>query len=125
MEALSPIATVETLPRKLQLLSARDRAYVLDQLVQHFNEGAGAEALMNIIGKDSRANQSLLLLEQIVRQATLGGNAKARARLMELVPLNLLLQVDEGLRQTFFEDAIAIMERDQYVEVNAITPAMT
>jgi hypothetical protein len=43
---------------------------------------------------------------------------------MELVPLKLLPQVDESLLQTFFEDAIAIMERDQFVEVNAVTPAM-
>jgi hypothetical protein len=124
-EALSPIATIETFPRKLQLLSERDRAYVLDQLVQRFSKGAGAEALMNLIGKDSDANQSLILLEQIVRQATLGGTAEARAKLMQLVPLNLFMQVNEGLRQTFFEDAVAIMERDQYVEVNLLTPAIT
>jgi hypothetical protein len=48
-EALSPIATIETFPRKLQLLSERDRAYVLDQLGQRFSKGAGAEALMNLI----------------------------------------------------------------------------
>jgi len=124
-EALSPIATIETFPRKLQLLSERDRAYVLDQLVQWFRKGAGAEALMNLIGKDSDANQSLILLEQIVRQATLAGTAEARAKLMQLVPLNLFMQVNEGLRQTFFEDAVAIMERDQYIEVNLLTPAIT
>jgi hypothetical protein len=67
----------------------------------------------------------LILLEQIVRQATLGGTAEARAKLMQLVPLNLFMQVNEGLRQTFFEDAVAIMERDQYIEVNLLTPAIT
>jgi hypothetical protein len=50
-EALSPVATIETIPRKLRLLSERDRAYVLDQLVHGFNEGAGAAALMNTIEK--------------------------------------------------------------------------
>jgi hypothetical protein len=38
---------------------------------------------------------------------------------------NLFVQVDEGLRRTFFEDAIAIMNRDQYGDVNVLTPAAT
>ena len=80
---------------------------------------------MSIIEKNPADDQGLILLEQIVRQATLRGDSKTRAQLMALVPLHLLMQVDEGLRQTFFEDAIGIMERDQYAHVNVITPAMT
>lgn len=75
-------------------------------------------------GRDYR-ERAIRMRVPVLRQATLGGDAKARARLMELVPLHLFMQVEEGLRQTFFEDAIAIMERDQYVDVNVITPAMT
>lgn len=123
-QATSAAATVETLPQKLRLIADRDRAYVLDELVQRFNEGPGAEALMRIIETDSDTNQSLVLLERIVREATLGGDARSRARLMELAPVRLLMQVDEGLRQTFFEDVVSTMERDQYVEVNIITPAV-
>jgi hypothetical protein len=44
---------------------------------------------------------------------------------MSLAPLPILAKVDSTLLETFFEDAIAIMERDQYVEVNVLTPAIT
>ena len=73
-----------------------------EQLVQRFSKGAGAEALVNLIGKDSDANQSLILLEQIVRQATLGGTAEARAKLMQLGAAQSLYASERGPSPDFF-----------------------
>jgi hypothetical protein len=43
---------------------------------------------------------------------------------MNLVPVLPFSRTEEEMRTTFFEDAFEIMRRDQYSEVNQITPAV-
>jgi hypothetical protein len=123
-DALKRSGKVETFPGKLRLLSETDRAFVLEKLIRHFGERPAAEAMMNVIGQDPAVDESLILLEKIIRQTTLKGTPEALALVLELVPLDRFVQVDAGLREVFFENIVAIMNRDQFEEVNLITPAV-
>jgi hypothetical protein len=122
--AVTSFKGAEGLPRKLRLLSERDRGFVLDALLQEFSGGMGADALLGYIVRSEDRNQALLLLEQILRQVTLRGDVAAKSRILRLTPPELLSQADESLRSVFFEDVISIMESDQYEEVNVLTPAV-
>lgn len=115
---------VETFPRKLSLLSRADRAFVLEYLVDNFDQRSAAEALMNVVGSDLASDESLILLEKVIRQATLKADSETLAMILELAPLDRMLQVDEGLREILFLDIISIMNHDQYEEVNRITPSV-
>lgn len=123
-DALKSFSAPEGLPRKLRLLSERDRGFVLDEMLREFSGGLGADALMRYISRAEDRDQTVLLLEQILRQVTLRGDIAARARILRLTPAELFAQADSSLRSVFFEDVIAIMERDQYEEVNVLTPAV-
>jgi hypothetical protein len=118
-----PFSAVETLPRKLELLEARDRAYVVDGLIESFLDDLGSAALMLFLDRSGDKEESLVVLERLLRIITLRGDATSRARFMVLVPLDLFKKADERLRVAFFEEVIATMLRDQYTEVNQITPA--
>lgn len=115
-------APSEAFGRKLKILSERDRAYVLDGLVK--NAKSDANAIKTLVGVLKSGNltkdEAMLLLERLVRRLTLAGDTSSKAELLQHVPPELLAQTDEGLRLAFFSDALAIIDQDQFAEVNTI-----
>ncbi len=114
--------TPESLPIKLGLLSDDDQAHVLDTLLKRSFEEGPMTALISILPKYAESEQ-MVLLEQILRKVTLAGNPRSKAHFMDVVPVEALARTETGLRSAFFMDVIGIIERDQFTEVNAVTPA--
>jgi len=123
---LSPDTSLDAPARKLSLLNAQDRAYVLDALLRR----ASSDARPIIVLGDmlqSRAfppAQAVLIAEQLVRAVTLYGDVTLKAELLRTVPEAVLAGVYHGLRIAFFEDLIGIVNRDQFAEVNKIVPPL-
>jgi hypothetical protein len=106
------------------LLEKRDRAFVLDSLVESFDSDPAVRSLMAVITNGAFASEATVLTEQLLRRVTLAGEVEDKARFMRLAPVAVLENTDPALRATFFHDVIDIMRRDQYKEVNLITPAV-
>ena len=115
----------EALPRKLSLLDQQDQAYVLDKLLEDYDQGENMAALMVILASNQLGTErTLVVTEQFLRKITLSNDCFQKAKFMEFVPVELLKTTDEGLRISFFTEIIGIMHNDQYEEVNKITPAV-
>lgn len=114
----------ETLPLKLQLLSEHDQAYVLDKLVESFEEGSASDSLMAILSAEEQGEKDILIFEQVLRRVTLSSEPQIKAKFLSLAPIALLKRTDENLRIAFFTDIIATVEQDQFVQVNKITPTV-
>lgn len=114
----------ETLPLKLQLLSEHDQAYVLDKLVESFEEGSAGDSLMAILSAEEQGEKDMLILEQVLRRVTLSTEPQIKAEFLSSAPIALFKRTDEGLRIAFFTDIIATMEQNQFAHVNKITPAV-
>lgn len=112
--------------RKLGLLNKQDRAYVLDELTQKAADKAQAVlVLASIIDSPSfPKEEGILIAEQMVRAATLSNRIDVKVELLQGVSDTLLGSVYEGLRLALFEEAIEIMKRDQFDEVNKIVPPL-
>jgi len=112
--------------RKLALLNKQDRAYVLDELTQKAADKAQAVlALASIIGSSAfPKEEAVLIAEQMVRASTLSSSIDVKAELLQGMSEALLCSVYEGLRLAFFEEAIEIVKRDQFEEVNKIVPPL-
>lgn len=124
LKSASTEESTESLPLKLSLLSESDRAYVLDGLLRRFDEQPAMAAIVALIATSSVGSSHLIVLEQLLRKVTLAGAVHSKAQFMRLIPVDLLAQVDIALRRAFFYDIISMMRRDQYVEVNVVTPAV-
>ncbi len=122
--AKKPGTPLEPLALKLQLLSEQDQAYVLDKLVEAFEQDSAGDSLMAILSSGTYDEKAILILEQILRKVTLSSQASTKAKFLSSVPTELLKGTDERLRIAFFTDIVATMEQDQYNEVNEITPAV-
>lgn len=124
-EAKSAWGSVEALGAKLTLLSDRDRAYVVDELINSFNDDRAASGLSAIIAGEYLSDEAATAaLERLMRWVTLVGSAGAKASFMKLAASRPLASINEALQVAFFRDVIDIMLRDQYSEVNLVTPAV-
>ena len=123
-QAKNQWGSVEALPGKIRLLAPRDRAFVIDQLIADPDNEQSLRSLFVIATSEGDADAARVILEQLVRRVTLLGSIEAKAGLLRNVPLDMLQAVDSSIRTAFFQDIIDIMRRDQYAEVNKITPAV-
>jgi len=114
----------ELFPRKLKLLSEHDRAWVLDNLVRDSEQSVAIHAITALAQDGGQTDENRVLIEQALRRITLTGDVATKAAFMATCPIDLLTLVEEGLRTTFFLEVIDTMERDQFAEVNIITPAV-
>ena len=114
----------EALPRMMELLNETDGAYVLDQLIESMEDMEAMSSLMAILRGGRLGDQALPILEQVIRKATFSTSAATVAAVMESAPSELLTQVDPGLRAAFFSVVLDAMNRDQFDEINKITPAV-
>jgi hypothetical protein len=64
------------------------------------------------------------MLERLVRKLTIAGTATTKTAFMRAVPVDALREVNVALLEAFFIGIIETMNRDQYQEVNQITPAV-
>lgn len=118
--------SVDAPARKLSLFNPQDRAQILDGLLQAAMENPGAIAVVATIAQNTAfpREQALILVEQLMRAITLYGDAHAKAEFLRAIPDDTVRLVYEGLRLTFFEDLIGIVERDQFKEVNELVPVL-
>lgn len=112
--------------RKVAILNKQDRAYVLDELTQKAADDAQAVLVLASIIDNSAfpREEAVLIAEQMVRAATLSNSIDVKAELLQGMSDTLLGSVYEGLRLAFFEEAIEVVKRDQFDEVNRIVPPL-
>jgi hypothetical protein len=114
----------EMLPMKLKLLDQQNRGYVVDSLLEAYDQNENMTALIAILSFPERdAELSFVIMEQLLRKITLSSNSYLKAKFMKMAPVDLVKSMDEGLRRIFFTEIIAIMNQDQFDDVNKITPA--
>jgi hypothetical protein len=116
--------STEALSYKLGLLNEADRAFILDTLIERFEDSKALTSLMEVLESGHFEASAVLIIEQVLRKVTLLGDSKSKAHFMKSVPINILEQTDPGLRAALFVDVIHIMNRDQFSEVNLVTPAV-
>jgi hypothetical protein len=123
---LSPESPLDALARKVSLLNEQDRAHIVDTLLAEAGSNIRPiTAVGEMLANDTfPRNQRVLIAEQLVRNATLCGDAPIKAELLRAIPTTVLSDVYEGLRLAFFEDLIAIVKRDQFTEVNKLVPPL-
>lgn len=123
---LSSGRSIDAPARKLSLLNEQDRAQILDELLRNATDHSETISVIARIVQSSAfpREQAVLLIEQVVRATTLHGDVRAKAELLRALSADVLGSVYKGLRLALFEDLIGIVERDQYVEVNEIVPAL-
>jgi len=112
--------------RKLAILNKGDRAYVLDELILKATDEPQAVIALTTIVKSAAfpREEAVLIAEQMVRAATLSNNVDVKAELLQGLSETIIGSVYEGLRLAFFEEAIEIVNRDQFEEVNKIVPPL-
>jgi hypothetical protein len=112
--------------RKLALLSKDDRAFILDELIEKVTDNAQAVVALAAILSNSAfpKEEAVLIAEQMVRAATLSNSIDVKTELLQGMPEALFGSVYKGLRLAFFEEAIELINRDQFEEVNKIVPPL-
>lgn len=122
--AMSDWVAPAALAAKLELLSNGDRAFVLDRLIDQFAKEVAANSLAAVLKSELLSSEfKMVVVERLLRRVTLIGDISAKAHLMSLVPSELIQSTDTDLKLAFFREIIGIMHRDQFSEVNRITPA--
>jgi hypothetical protein len=126
LEMLASELPPEAPDRKIKLLSPKGQAFVLDGLLKEAPARPTAvtalcrAATRNLLSEDDQR----VTVEQLVRAVTLFGTPSAKAALFETLTPEVFGQVDEELRLALFDDAIHIIKRDQFDEVNKLVPAL-
>ncbi len=122
----SSLDTSEISTRKLSLLSQNDRAYILEELSNKIVDNLQDINLFTRLlqSDDFPKNEATLLLEKVLREATLYGSVMIKAAILREFSSDLIASVYEGVLLAFFEDIIVTIKRDQYPEVNAIVPSL-
>jgi hypothetical protein len=112
--------------RKLAIFNKDDRAYVLDELTQKAaDETQAVSALATIVNSAAfPKEEAVLIAEQMVRAATFSNSFDVKAEMLQTLSETVLASVYDGLRLAFFEEAIEIVNRDQFEEVNKIVPPL-
>lgn len=112
-------------PAKLQALSSDQRALIIDVLVKECDD-KDAMAALGAVVKDSQtsANEKLVLAEQLLRKVTVSTDPDLKAEFLKSLPVDLIRSLDITLREAFFKDIIALINADQFEEVNAVVPAL-
>lgn len=119
--AIKSKGTVTSLPLKLNLLSEREQAYIIDQLLENAESDNNMESLFFITANENYKDKALLILEQVLRKVTLSTDVNLKKEFMDVAPIKLLPKVDQGLKTAFFSEIISILEQVQYGEVNKLT----
>lgn len=114
----------ETFPLKLKLLNEQEQAYIIDELVAVFNESNIVNPLFAIITSDILKENGLLILEQILRKVTISMDLNFKKDFTNGVPIELFKTTDVGLRSAFFTELIEILGKNQFLEINTITPPL-
>lgn len=113
---------VNTWILKWDLLEADDRAHVLFELIKLFPKERSSEFLMAML-ENMDFEEATLFLEDITTSVIFSGSITTKAKFLLAVPVHLLDATKEKIRRVLFQDVIDIMQRDQFKEVNVITPA--
>lgn len=118
---------LSALGAKLNIVTALDRAAVLDALIEKSNASTAAvKALGAVLSSGSLGQEDeTLVAEQMLRRVTLSGTTQTKAGLLENLPVEALASADEGVRSAFFRDLIEIMKQDQFDDVNRLTSPLT
>jgi hypothetical protein len=111
---------------KMKLLSADDRAYVLDQLVE---EAPGMPDAVEVLLRTATSKlvseaESKVIIELTTRQVTIAGTPYTKAALLRGIPKEVLAASAADVRQALFEEIIEIIDQDQFGEVNELVPAL-
>ncbi|MHB1350806.1 MAG: HNH endonuclease [Desulfobulbaceae bacterium] len=112
--------------RKLNLLPASDKAYVIDSLLTECDNRNTAVQVLGILltNKSLSTDRHRIILESIVRKITLFGELNVKVELLQCIPEDILNETPEDLRAALFEDLLAIVNQDQYDQVNILVPVL-
>ena len=112
--------------RKLKLLSDTDRAHVVDSLLNSSPDKPSAViAIARVVTpKYMDSEESLIVLERLVRNVVFFGEVESKAALLSEIKAETLSELSDQLRLALFEDVFEIIARDQYSEVNELVPAL-
>lgn len=123
---LSTTSTTLAPGGKLQLLTAEDRAYVLDQAIEEAPTlPAAVDVLMRIASsKLVTEAEAKVIIEKTIRHVTLCGTAPSKAALLNGISPEALAESSDEIRRALFEEVIEIIRNDQYVDVNEVVPAL-
>lgn len=115
---------VETWVAKLKLLSTPERDSILKVLGDDLANDRSAEFLFIAINALYKDLDMTKIVEYALEIIALSGNVKSKAGFMSSVSSNALVQTREDLRLVYFQDIIDIINRNEFREVNLITPAV-
>lgn len=112
--------------RKVGVLSEKDRAFVVDELLNVSQDNARAVEALCRIGTSTAlsADAARVVFERLIRNVALFGDVDVKTRLFENIPPDTLASTEEPVRASLFEDAIKTIREDQYAEVNTLVPAL-
>jgi hypothetical protein len=106
-------------------LNEQEQAYIVDALVNESEDINVLAPIFSIIShKGYSKDKALVVLERILRKATMLFDFDQKNQFLRTVPIDLLASSDIGLRTPFFIDLIDILERVQFKEVNKITASI-
>ncbi len=113
----------DAVARRVRLLGESDRAWLVDQLLDRGNaEPVVFDILAHIVASDVLPDDRKgIVVEAAVRRAALGGSLAAKAALLGAFSRELLDLAAAESREAFFEELIAVVNRDTFDEVNVVT----
>jgi hypothetical protein len=109
---------------KLNLLHPQDRLFVLQELIKSPQEKQGTTYLFAALSSNLPQEELMAIVDDMVRRTTLSDNMEYKANFMSGIPVDVLRLATEQFKIAFFRDAIDIMNRNDFKDVNLITPAV-
>lgn len=122
--ALASLASARIIASKFSVLNPAERNFVVDQLLMKLDTEEGMSALGAIVNSGTTDLELDRIATSVMRTGLVSPDVLIKARLMRAFPPGVLLLADKKVRTAFFEEIIDIMRRDQFSEVNIITPAV-
>jgi len=109
---------------KLSLLDAQDRLSVLHAIIKSPQEKQATAYMFAALSSELPQEEIAAIVNEMVRRVTLSEDFDYKANFMAAVPVDVLRLASSSFLISFFRDAIDIMNRDQFKEVNKVTPAV-
>jgi hypothetical protein len=113
----------DALGSKLRLLSEDDIAWLLDSLLKRTRERIPQLGAV-LAAEELSDSQRYIAVERAIRTITIDGTARNIVAAIKHFPFSCLRKLEQPVRHALFHEAIEIMERDNYNDVNVLTPAI-
>jgi hypothetical protein len=109
---------------KLSLLDSQDRLAVLYELTKSQQEKQATSYLFAALSSELPQEEIATIVNKMIRRVVLSEDFDYKANFMSTIPVDVLQLASISLINSLFRDAIDIMNRDQFKEVNKVTPAV-